>query len=208
VDARWVKRGRVIVVAVVAGVVVLVVAVVAIRVWNQRQERGVAQAGEQLDAVATSLPAATATPAPTPTPPIPTPTPPPTPLPTPAPFVHVTAVMAAVPGGPGPVVVPVTLTVRIEGDAPGGPLDARLDGDGYLQVGTGAWYTDIAPAGDGTGTAWEVATQVAVDAFRGSGVLTWTLTWGENERGLPLQWRTGQGVIREEARFGLDAATD
>jgi hypothetical protein len=123
--------------------------------------------------------------------------------------------MAAVPGGPGPVVVPITLTVRVEGDAPGGPLPpyegtlgARLGGDGYLQVGTGAWYTDTALAGDGTGAAWEVTTQVAVDAFRGSGTLIWTLAWGETQREMPLQWRTGQGVIREEARFELDAATD
>jgi hypothetical protein len=112
--------------------------------------------------------------------------------------------------------------VRIKGDAPGGPLppykgtlppykgtlSAQLHSDGYLQVGTGKWYTDIASVGDGTGTAWEVATQVAVDAFQGSGVLTWTLTWGETQRGVPLRWQTGQGAIREEARFGLDDATD
>jgi hypothetical protein len=118
--------------------------------------------------------------------------------------------------------VPITLTVRIEGDAPDGSLppykgtlppykgtlSARLHGDGYLQIGTGAWYTDTAPVEGGTALVWEVATQAAVDAFRGSGTLTWTLTWGENEGGLPLQWRTGQGVVREEARFELDAATD
>ncbi len=53
---------------------------------------------------------------------------------------------------------------------------------------------------------WEVATEAAVDAFRGSGTLTWTLMQGERERRLPLQWQVGRGMARVEGVLGADDA--
>jgi hypothetical protein len=113
-----------------------------------------------------------------------------TPTPAPTPFIHIAASMGAVPEAPGPVVVPLTLIVtRSDGAALGGELSARLGGDGYLRPGAGEWYTD------GVGTAWEVAVQAAVDSFRGSGTLTWTVTLGDEVLPLPLRWQAGQGVL-------------
>jgi hypothetical protein len=111
-------------------------------------------------------------------------------LPTPTPFIHVSASMGAVPEAPGPVVVPITLTVtRSDGEALDGPLSARLSGDGYFQPGAGEWYTG------GLGAAWEVATRAAVDSFRGNGTLTWTVVLGDEALALPLQWMAGQETL-------------
>ncbi len=193
--ALWVKRGRRIAIAVLGAVLVVSAGLVAIRLWNQRQEQGLAQTSEKLDDVVVSTPTPTVTPVP-PTP-APTLTPAPTSLPMPTPFVHIAASMGAVSESPGPVVVPITLTVtRSDGAALGGAqsrvdgtLSARLSGDGYLQLGAGEWYTD------GSGLAWEVATQAAVDSFQGSGTLTWTVTLGNGVLALPLLWQAGQGVL-------------
>ncbi len=199
--ALWVRRGRRIAIAALVALLVVSAGIVAIRLWKQRQEQGLAQTAAKLDGVSVSTPTATAVP-PTPAPTL---TPMPTVLPTPTPFVHVAASMGAVPEAPGPVVVPITLTVtRSDGAALGGELSARLDGDGYFQLGAGEWYTD------GAGTAWEVAAQAAVDSFQGSGVLTWTVTLGNGvlalpsftrtlpscTRTLPLLWQSGRGVLK------------
>ena len=184
---RLIKRVRLAVVAILVVAVLLVVGSRVMRSWKQRQARGLESAAQQLDVAGESLP----TPAPTSTRVPPTPMPTATPAPTP--FVHITAAMAPVLDGPGPIVVPLTLTVvRSDGAALGGALSARLRGDGYFSVGVGEWYTD------GAGVVWEVTTEAAVDAFRGSGTLTWTLMQGERERALPLQWQVGQGVARAE----------
>jgi len=188
---RLIKRARLAVVAILVVAVLLVVGSRVMRSWKQRQARGLESASEQLDVAGESLP----TPAPTSTRVPPTPMPTATPAPTP--FVHITAAMAPVLDGPGPVVVPLTLTVvRSDGAAlggdkapPKGTWSARLGGDGFFPVGAGEWYTD------GAGVVWEVATEAAVDPVRGSGTLTWTLMQGENERGLPLQWQAGQGAL-------------
>ncbi len=189
--ALWVKRGRRIAVAALVGMALLAMGGGAIRWWSQRQEQGLAQAAEHLDGLSESLPTPTSTPKPTSTStptPVPTPTPP---APPPSPLA-VTASMAAVPESPGPVVVPLALTVTRSDAGLGDVLSARLSGDGYFRLGATEWYTD------GTGMAWEVTTEVAVDSFQGSGTLTWTVMLGEQMLELPLRWQTGQGEIREE----------
>jgi hypothetical protein len=183
--ALWAKRGRRVVLAVLVAALLVMVGTEAMRWWNQRQERRMTEAAEQLGDVPVSSPTPTVTPVPS------TPTPTPAPLPTPTPFIHVAASMAAVPEAPGPVVVPITLTVtRSDGEILNGPLSAQLGGDGYFQLGVGEWYTDSLVS------SWEVATRAAVDSFQGSGVLTWTVTLGDEVLlALPLQWRVGQGVL-------------
>ncbi len=192
---KLIKRARLAVAAILVVAVLLVVGSKAMRSWKQRQVQGLETASEQLDVAGESLP--TSAPTSTRIPP----TPMPTPTPAPTPFVHITAAMAPVLDGPGPVVVPLTLTVvRSDGAALGGALSARLGGDGFFPVGAGEWYTD------GAGVAWEVAAEAAVDPVRGSGTLTWTLVQGERELGLPMQWQAGQGVLKEEGVFRLDDA--
>ncbi len=184
---QLIKRARLAVVAILVVAALLVVGSRVMRSWNQRQERGLETASEQLDVAGESLP--TPTPVPTRVPP----TPMPTATPAPTPFVHITAAMAPVLDGPGPVVVPLTLTVvRSDGEALGGALSARLGGAGYFRVGAGEWYTD------GAGLVWEVATEAAVDPVRGGGTLTWTVVLGKGGLELPLRWQVGQGALEAD----------
>jgi hypothetical protein len=201
-QAKLVSVARSALIIIVVAGVALFVGIFAVRFWAERQNNQLAAASEQLEEVAASVPTPTSTPVPSPTP-----LPSPTPMPTvtsevSALQVQVVADMQMIPEGPGPVSVPIRLTVRSAGDPLGAALDVQLTGEGgvFFQ-GDSSWHTD------GSDVAWEIVSEVLIDPQRKGSLAWWILPQG-GEAALatvPLEWQGAQSeTARAEAVFTLE----
>jgi len=177
---------------------VIGIGVLAVRFWTDRQNDQLTAASEQLEEVAASVPTPTLSPIPSPTP-LPSPT---AVAPTASALqVQVVADLQAIPKSPGPVIVPVRLTVR-SGDTPlGVALDVQLTGEGgvFFQGDT-AWHTD------GSDANWEIVSEVVIDPQR-EGALTWWVLPQGGEAALanvPLEWQGAQSEARADGMFTLE----
>jgi hypothetical protein len=201
-QAKLVSFARSALIIIVVAGLALVVAVFAVRFWAERQNSQLAAASEQLEEVAASVPTPTSTPVPSATP-LPSPTPVPTVAPTAsASQIQVVADLQAIPEAPGPVSVPIRLTVRSAGDPLGAALDVQLTGEGgvFFQEGT-SWHTD------GSDAAWEIVSEVMIDPQRKGSLAWWVIPQGEEAAlaTVPLEWQGAQSeTARAEAVFTLE----